>query len=461
MKKPIIAFAVLLVAAGASVGAFLAVKNKKDKEDKASSQIIEDNKLVEIDPDSITKVDFQCEDGLYTAEYNEETKKWSLTNRSDFPLDQLYLQYVCNYSATLTAETNYGEATDEAKALYGLDDPQSVTLYSGDTTHTIYVGDISPTNDFYYVMVDDRNTIYAVDSMYSSAFKSSRLLLKNKELLPYDPYTISQLSVIKNGETTCELTFDADAQTWSLPQEYSQIVFDQTAVTPIINNITSIEAEELLDEDLQDLSKYGFDAPDAEVVVKGTDGTERKFLVSLFDDNPTYSYVLIEDDNQVELYYTADLSFIDNTAYDYIVQNIQSAELYNISGFELTFGGNTDTCTVNMQESTCQMNGNTVDFSDSSIYTAFQNFFSSFNTLRLTSLDMDAKPELTDPILTVVYHFADTDDLKVDLVSDGADSYYVFRNGVYSGEVAGNELDGSRTSLAEMRNSFFSLAGLE
>ena len=64
MKKPIIAFAVLLVAAGASVGAFLAVKNKKDKEDKASSQIIEDNKLVEIDPDSITKVDFQCEDGL-------------------------------------------------------------------------------------------------------------------------------------------------------------------------------------------------------------------------------------------------------------------------------------------------------------------------------------------------------------------------------------------------------------
>ena len=95
-------------------------------------------------------------------------------------------------------------------------------------------------------MVDDRNTIYAVDSMYSSAFKSSRLLLKNKELLPYDPYTISQLRVIKNGETTCELTFDADAQTWSLPQEYSQIVFDQTAVTPIINNITSIEAEELL-----------------------------------------------------------------------------------------------------------------------------------------------------------------------------------------------------------------------
>ena len=75
---------------------------------------------------------------------------------------------------------------------------------------------------------------------------------------------------------------------------------------------------------------------------------------------------------------------------------------------------------------------------------------------------MGTVQEDQEPItLTVVYHFADTDDLKVDLVSDGADSYYVFRNGVYSGEVAGNELDGSRTSLAEMRNSFFSLAGLE
>ena len=42
MKKPIIAFAVLLVAAGASVGAFLAVKNKKDKEGSTGCKTVFD-----------------------------------------------------------------------------------------------------------------------------------------------------------------------------------------------------------------------------------------------------------------------------------------------------------------------------------------------------------------------------------------------------------------------------------
>ena len=38
MKKPIIALIVLVLAAAASIGAFLAVKNKKDKETQQSKK---------------------------------------------------------------------------------------------------------------------------------------------------------------------------------------------------------------------------------------------------------------------------------------------------------------------------------------------------------------------------------------------------------------------------------------
>ena len=461
MKKPIIAFAALLVAAGASVGAFLAVKNKKDNEDTVSSQLIADNVLFSFDPNAVTKIDFNCDDGLYTAEYDSESETWSLTNRDDFALDQVYMQYICTYTSTLTAETSYGEADSEKKAMYGLDDPESITVYEPDGEHSVYIGDMSPTGDYYYVMTADKNNIYAINSLYGSVLKASRLMLKNKEFLPYTAYNIQEIKTIKNGEVTCDLTYDASSQTWSLPEEYSQLTFDQTAVSAIVNNIVRIEAEEMLDENLEDLSKYGFDDPEAEVIVKGIDGTERRLLISLFDDNPTYSYVLKENDNQVELYYTADMSFIDKTAYDYILQNVTSADIYSITGFELSFGDVSDTCTISMKENICEFNGSSADFENSSVYTAFQNYYNSFTILNLTAVDAEVQPELTDPALTAIYHFDDSDDITVDLVDNGSGGYYVFRNGSYTGAVAGNELDGSRTSLTEFRNTFIDLSGIE
>lgn len=462
MKKPVIALIALVVAAGASVGTLLAVQNKKKKENTTTSQLIADNSLFSFDAESVSKVVFNGEAGEYVAEYNAESKNWSLTNRDDFALDQTYLDCITSYGSNLTASTSYGKAdSDEKKAMYGLDNPDSVTIYAGDKTYTIYIGNISPTGEYYYTMIEGRDNVYAVPAMYAAVFKTDRSLLKNKDLVPYDVFTIKEFTVLRDGKTAFNLSYDTGTSTWSLPSEYSLLTFDQTAASSVVSVLTRLEAEELLDENLQDLSKYGFDKPEAEVIVKGTDGTEQKFLVSLFEDNPNYSYVLKENDNQVELYYTGDLDFIDLTAYDYILQNIPSADIYYINGFELYFGESTDICKLNMKESTCEINGNAVDFSDSSVYTSFQNYFNSFTYLKLSSVDVDAKPELKDPVLTAIYHFDDSEDVQIDLVSDNNGGYYVFRNQTYTGEIANNELAESRTSLTEFRNVFLDHAGLE
>ena len=85
MKKPIIALIILLIIAGGSVGALMAVKNKQNKEKQHKAADVADNKLFSFDPYSVTKIVFSKGDEVYTAEKNDDL--WKLDNE-EFKLDK-------------------------------------------------------------------------------------------------------------------------------------------------------------------------------------------------------------------------------------------------------------------------------------------------------------------------------------------------------------------------------------
>ena len=125
MKKAIIALIVLILAAGGSVGAFLAVKNGKEKEKQQASKVLAENELFSFDPYSPTKIVFSKGDEVYEVE--KQNDKWTLTS-GEFAMDQDYCQLICTYFSDLTAETNYGEITDEKLEMYGLTDPDTIEV---------------------------------------------------------------------------------------------------------------------------------------------------------------------------------------------------------------------------------------------------------------------------------------------------------------------------------------------
>lgn len=454
MKKPIIALVALVVAAGGSLGAFFAVKNKKDKEDAAVTSQIADYALFSFDANSVTSIDFIGKDEEYTVQPDSEGI-WHLST-GEFEIDEVYIQLIRTYTSTLTAETSYGKADDEKKAMYGLDDPDTIVIHEPDGTHTLYIGDVSPTGDYYYVMTGDKDNIYALDSTYASVLVIDRLMLKSKKLAPFVVDGIESITFRQDGKDTCEMFYDKDQQKWSLAEEYSQLTVDQTAITAMINAMIRLEAEEMLDEDLTDLKKYGFDDPDGEAVIKGLDGSERSFLVKTMEEDPSYSYVLIEDDGQVEIYYTADMSFVRSTPYKYIDQTMRLADVYTISGFELELDGETDSCTIDANERTCEYNGTEVDIDTSSNFVLLQNFFGTFSNISIMELDTEAEPELKDPRLTAVYHTEDGD-ITLQLVKKTDELYYIFRNGEYTGALADGKIFSGRTSIKEFRNQFIEI----
>ena len=257
MKKIIISFLILLIAAGGSLGIYMNIRSKNEKETKKQQEKVADLQLFSFASDTIDKIVINNPDASYTAELQDD--RWVLTDGGDFDLDNEYMELIRSYFSTLTAAGKHtGDLAD-----YALDDEHvsTVTLSGGGQSYTVSIGGISPTKEYYYVMVAGKPDIYSVESVYGSGsnFSTEKMMLKSKDLVPYDDDEIERITAIKDGKVTFDLTYDQESGEWSLPEEYSDFGFDITAVTSMINVLTRLQAEQMLDENLEDMEKYGFD----------------------------------------------------------------------------------------------------------------------------------------------------------------------------------------------------------
>ena len=201
--------------------------------------------------------------------------------------------------------------------------------------------------------------------------------------------------------------------------------------------------------------------PAAEITVKGIDGTEKNILVSgKSDENRTYTYALLQDSNQVQTYYLSDLNFVDYTPIDFLPDSVTTANIYSVTGFDLTFGDINDSFTMNMTDSILEMNGKEIDIENVETSTSFQNFYNALSILIFTEVDVDASPDNSEPFLTAVYHVNDGTDIKVDLVDAGNDKCYVFKDDVYTGGLIDMSRITGKTSVRSFYNSFCTNAGI-
>lgn len=115
-------------------GSLPETKNEKAAEEaKALS-------LFQYDADSINAITLETPDGTFHAARNADNE-WELTDQdADFAINTYYLNSVANAFANLTATRNMGEATEENKSKYGLDDPTIITCSDGTSEYTVYAG---------------------------------------------------------------------------------------------------------------------------------------------------------------------------------------------------------------------------------------------------------------------------------------------------------------------------------
>lgn len=448
MKKPFIILAAALVLAGGSMGAFLAVKNKKDAEASQSEAMKKDNVLFSFNSDDIKTIEFDLEDDDYIIEKADDDS-WHLTTEQDFTLDETYLQLVRTYMSNLTAETSYGQADDSKKAMYGLDDPLTIKLSDDNNTYELSIGDKSPTGDYYYVMTAGKPNVYAIDSYKGTSLLPDRLILRARDFTQYDNNEIAAITIRNKNCEEFDLTFNENDQTWSLDKKYQLIGTDTTAVSAMVANLIRVEAEELVEENFTDKKSLGLDDPDSVVTIKGVDGETHSYIIKMLENDKALSYVLNEDNDTLMLYSTSDIDFAYSIVHDYTPQKIKSPDILSISGFDIKEGTHSDKFILDTNERTCTMSGKDVDISNSEGYLLIQNFYNSFSQLPTAGVDIDAKPELKDPVVSVTYHLTEGGDTTLDVTDGGDGRYFIFKDGKYTGAYADDSRFSGRTAIDE------------
>lgn len=464
MKKIIIAVSVLVILAGASIGAFVAVKSKSEADTKKQAETLADNVLFSIDSTAINRIDIFYPDSNYTAEISDS--EWIMTSSStgeNFSLNQTTMSQICTYISDLTASTNYGEATDENKAKYELSDPYKVTVSDGETSYTLYIGGKSPTGDYYYAYTDTKNNVYAINATDAENIITTRMELKNDKLVPYNDNDISGIIVRRDGEVAYELNYNTETNFWELPDEYSMLTVNQTRPDNIITMVTRLTAEEMLEETPDDFTLYGFDNPSAELIIKAKDGTEKTFLTSRYGKNAeTYTHVYLNDSKQVETYYTADLKFLNYDIYDLIMQTIESANMYAVSEFEVNCAELSEKFTIDWNSYTAVCRDSEIDLNNAELKSFFTTFYDIFSYINITDIDVQSEPELSDPVFSAKYTKTDGTSVAIDLVSTGEGSNcFVFADGVYTGTITTSDFISGTTSMMSTFEVLCRQAGID
>ncbi len=435
MKKPIIALIALLVLAAASFIAFFIVKNNEDEKAADAAAKAADYVLFDFDPESIDLITFDCPDGVYQAEL-DENDEWQLKDSDEFIMSHLYAQTVCNYVSSLTADKDYGEADGNKKELYGLNDPVSITFSNASEEYTVHVGDLDPTSSYYYVMTDSKSKIYAIPASTGSALRTTRIMMKNTFLSPYTDSEIASVELFKDGEEVYNLTYNENDSIWNLGGNYSNFEVDQTVITTIISYITRAEAQEFFEENFTDYAKYGFDDPHAKVVITGKDGKSYSLLFSRYGTNTkTYTHVLFEDFGQAAIFYTGDVDFIDYEPYDFLVKTICNVSIHDIIGIDYVSGDIDTKFDVKIAENKIDMNGENISSLSGDVSIDFTTFYNSIIYREFTKLDFDITPDTNKLFSSVTFHMADGSDKVLEIYEYNDEECTVFIDGEYTGAI--------------------------
>ncbi len=431
MKKIIITICVLAVLGGGSLGAYFAVKSDQEEKQRIQTELENENVLFKFNADDVSGVDFDCPDGEFITVLNNGS--WQFTNTDEISPNQDYITNVISYMSDLSAEKNFGESEGADLSKYGLDSPITITCHTNDKDYTIYVGNPTPTNEAFYCMAEGKSKIYSIDYDYGSVLYTNKELLKTKYLTGYSDSEITGFELIRDNESIYKTVLNSDG-IWKLDGEYSNLRLDSTKISAMISVLTRLKAEEFIESDLKDYSKYGFDKPYAQMKISGTDGKIHSLLFSKYGEDPNYIYILIEESGQVSKYYTADVEYIDNTILDVVVNQIYSTYMSTVNTLDINYNGEEIHFELDSDNSKYTVNGENISDYGEDVLTNLYSMYNALSNIGFSEIDNDAEISGESEI-TVEYHLDENINTIMEFIPRDENSYWLKINDTYTGFV--------------------------
>jgi hypothetical protein len=116
------------------------------------------------------------------------------------------------------------------------------------------------------------------------------------------------------------------------------------------------------------------------------------------------------------------------------MQSVESANLYDISAFEVACPAVTDSFTVNLSDNKASFSAGELDLTKTEVKNMLESFYNIFSYVSISDIAPDDNPSLQSPVLSAKYTKNSGETVNIDLVPTGNDDEcYVFYCGEYTG----------------------------
>ncbi|MBR0485203.1 MAG: DUF4340 domain-containing protein [Oscillospiraceae bacterium] len=439
LKAFIIALVVLLLA---GTGAYIAVDTLKSREEQAVLEEAKSLQLFDFDEDSIDKVEIQVPDYHFTVENTADG--WTITDTNyehELALNTYYINTLCSYMSDLTALKKLNVSTEEL-AGYGFETYYPLTCYSGSTAYTIYIGNPSATEEYFYIMRPDDSTVYAIDFNEGEVLKGGLSYLKDPYMISWMDVNINYVRLDHKGEISFEIEKD-DSNRWQMLAPMKHAPLNSANINSMLTTVTRLQIESFITmaESPQDLIDYHLDTPAYQFTLKTDSGETMTIDFADFTKDDSSAYLIYEETGQIASMDIGSVSFLQTEAVALMTDKIYSPDISEVSALDVTVDDtrfsmkmdwdNSQAFFIPADAEEVEISGNTDE-----LQKTFRELFQTVSNLTYDSLDIDADiDETAEP--SVIFHYTLTDGTETEITLVPVDDtfYQSFIDGEYTGKI--------------------------
>ncbi len=448
-RNIIILVAVLIVLAGAYV--IIDRTTKPETVESESKQI----ELLKFDSEKVAELTVENTDGKFV--FKKDGTEWDMISGGNFEIDATNVNAIIANAADLKA---YKLIEENAASLekYGLDNPYKVTVKMSDGTDMVLeIGDLTPTKEAYYIKKGDSKSVYVVYAFTGDLLVATKAELREKYIFDVNSADLINFVLDRNGKRVFSADKSQDSG-WVLNEPIKGKA-NLVRVSTIFESFIRAAITEYIEDNAQDLAKYGLDNP-AYVIEAATEKQKIKLFLGKETETKYAYYGRIDGSNEVFSIDSSALSFVDIKPIEVCENLVYTPSIYDVSEVVVNIDGNTRTLKVESdsakpEEDKFNIDGIDVMEKGDEAITAFRNYYRSLIGIIYEDIEMlDQKPTGT-PEITITYNLEKAPGkMVVEFIPKDERSYYALRNGEYDGMVVKkkifDESDGPRKNYEKL-----------
>ena len=243
------------------------------------------------------------------------------------------------------------KVSTEDMAGYGFQTSYPLTCYAGSTAYTIYLGNASATEEYYYIMVPDDSTVYAIDFDKGEIMKGGLSYLQDPYMINWLNVNIDYVKLTNKNDIIFEIEKD-DSDKWQMAEPLKHSPLNAANINSMLTAVTRLQIDSFIKftETPQDLIDYHLDNPAYQFALRTSTGETLTIDFAPFKKDDTSVYLVYEESGQIASMTVSAVSFLQTKASEIMTDKIYSPEITEISALDVTVDDLHFTMTMNHDE---------------------------------------------------------------------------------------------------------------